>query len=281
MRITTFILLLVMSTGMRAAEKADASEKSLIADSSAVVMQDIPQDVTQNVMQDIPQDVNFNWKQTILPVSLVGVGALTLMDGAIKDASHDVADEISGWRGSGRKISVDNYLRHAPTLFYLGLGELGVKPRHDLTERLLIGVTSYATMTAIAYPMKKIIHERRPDATDAESFPSGHCASAFLGAELVRIEYGGWYGLGAYTMATGVAMLRMYNGRHWLGDVVAGAGVGILSARVGEWSVALWRKLLRKKNNKVTGDAGMTIVPVMTPSEYGGCHFGVAGAILL
>ena len=55
-----------------------------------------------------------------------------------------------------------------------------------------------------------------------------------MGAELVRMEYGGWYGIGAYTIAVGVGFMRMYNGRHWLHDVVAGAGVGILSARVGE-----------------------------------------------
>lgn len=53
---------------------------------------------------------------------------------------------------------------------------------------------------------------------------SGHTATVFIGAELVRIEYGGWYGAGAYTIATGVAFMRMYNGRHWLHDVVAGAG---------------------------------------------------------
>lgn len=55
-----------------------------------------------------------------------------------------------------------------------------------------------------------------------------------MGAELVRIEYGGWYGAGAYAVAAGVGFMRMYNGRHWLHDVVAGAGVGILSARIGE-----------------------------------------------
>ena len=48
------------------------------------------------------------------------------------------------------------------------------------------------------------------------------------------IEYGGGSGAGAYAVAAGVGFMRMYNGRHWLHDVVAGAGVGILSARIGE-----------------------------------------------
>ena len=44
----------------------------------------------------------------------------------------------------------------------------------------------------------------------------------------------------------------MYNGRHWLHDVVAGAGVGILSARVGEWSCRLWQKSFKQMERKKT-----------------------------
>ena len=42
-----------------------------------------------------------------------------------------------------------------------------------------------------------------------------------------------WYGIGAYTIATGVAALRMLNDRHWESDVISGAGFGILSAHLG------------------------------------------------
>ena len=40
----------------------------------------------------------------------------------------------------------------------------------------------------------------------------------------MRMEYGPYWGAAAYTLATGVAC-----------DVVAGAGVGILCAHIGEW----------------------------------------------
>jgi membrane-associated phospholipid phosphatase len=46
-------------------------------------------------------------------------------------------------------------------------------------------------------------------------------------------------------MAATTGYLRMYNNKHWFGDVVAGAGVGILSAKFSYW---LFEKL--NNNNK-------------------------------
>ena len=56
------------------------------------------------------------------------------------------------------------------------------------------------------------------------------------------MEYGTGIGIGAYALATGVAFLRLYNNRHWLNDVVAGAGIGILSARIGYWMLPVYRR---------------------------------------
>ena len=73
-----------------------------------------------------------------------------------------------------------------------------------------------------------------------------------MGAELMREEYGNAWGAGAYVIAGGVAFLRMYNDRHWLNDVIAGAGVGILAARIGYWLLPLERKLFRWEKKKQT-----------------------------
>jgi len=91
-----------------------------------------------------------------------------------------------------------------------------------------------------------------------------------MGAELVRMEYGGWYGIGAYTIAVGVGFMRMYNGRHWQHDVVAGAGVGILSARVGEWSCRLWQKIFQTNGKK---ENDLVFTPVAIPVNGG--YYGV------
>ena len=70
-----------------------------------------------------------------------------------------------------------------------------------------------------------------------------------MGAELVRIEYGEdypWLAVGAYTIATATGALRVYNNHHWLSDVVAGAGVGILSARIGYWLLPYTKRAMHR-----------------------------------
>jgi membrane-associated phospholipid phosphatase len=48
-------------------------------------------------------------------------------------------------------------------------------------------------------------------------------------------EYGDkniWYSIGPYTVATGVGAMRVMNNRHWVSDVLVGAGIGILSTNL-------------------------------------------------
>ena len=48
-------------------------------------------------------------------------------------------------------------------------------------------------------------------------------------------EYGDksiWYSIGAYSCATAVGMLRVAGNAHWISDVFAGAGFGMLSTEL-------------------------------------------------
>ena len=113
--------------------------------------------------------------------------------------------------------------------------------------------------------------EERPDTKAHTSFPSGHTATAFMGAELVRLSYGNWVGLGAYTVAAGIGFLRMYNERHWLNDVLAGAGFGILSANLAHLLLP-WEKswFKHKKDN-----TDISIMPYCGPYSTMGLNLVV------
>ena len=98
----------------------------------------------------------------------------------------------------------------------------------------------------MVYPLKKITHQFRPDSSKNNSFPSGHTAEAFASAEFLRMEYkdvSTWYGVAGYAMAITTGYLRMYNNKHWFSDVVAGAGVGMISTKPAYW---LYPKIQRK-----------------------------------
>ncbi len=65
------------------------------------------------------------------------------------------------------------------------------------------------------------------------AFPSGHTAAAFALATTLGDAVGSrWARAGLYTLATGTAWARLAEEKHWLSDVVAGAAIGVLSARV-------------------------------------------------
>lgn len=69
---------------------------------------------------------------------------------------------------------------------------------------------------------------------DNRSFPSGHSATAFALATVVSMQYGrrAWVPVLAYTLATGVGLSRMALDKHWSSDVLVGAVVGHLIARL-------------------------------------------------
>lgn len=99
--------------------------------------------------------------------------------------------------------------------------------------------------------LKDKTHKQRPSGGDFRSFPSGHTSLAFAAAEFMRMEYkdvSPWYGYAAYSVATATGALRMFNKVHWFSDVLAGAGVGILSTKISYFTYPwLKRKLAGKK----------------------------------
>lgn len=188
---------------------------------------------------------NFKAKEMILPLSMVGVGALGFVE-PMRTWRFDLQEEVFVW-SDGRTVKADDYLRFVPMGAVYGFSLLGAEAKHNYVDRTLELGVSFASLLAIGYGCKYLIHSPRPDGSDNNSFPSGHVATAFMGAELVRIEYGEnnpWLAVGAYTVASAVGVLRVYNNHHWANDVLAGAGVGILSARIGYWLLPYTKRMM-------------------------------------
>ena len=187
----------------------------------------------------------FRAEQLVAPVALVGLGALGVGENApmrginlaIKDGLYQAS--------KGVKLRFDDYVQYAPVAFYLTLDFMGLKAKHSFGERLAVATVTYISVTAFSQSIKYIVREPRPYTGTRNSFPSGHTMTAFAGAELVRSEYGWGVGMGAYALAATVGFMRMYNGRHWFNDVLAGAGFGILSARIGYWMLPLNRHIFK------------------------------------
>lgn len=191
----------------------------------------------------------FSPTQLIVPASLIAIGSWGVSNGYLKHINNSVKSGMSHLRGQ-HYIHADDYIQYLPVAAYIALDFTGVKAKHSLRERIAAGATAYIAMAAAVNSTKYLVKEMRPDGSARNSFPSGHSATAFTGAELVRIEYGTVPRIVSYSIATGVAFLRLYNERHWLNDVIAGAGVGILSAKLGYWMLPLYRKWFHWDNGK-------------------------------
>jgi len=115
--------------------------------------------------------------------------------------------------------------------FAIPLAGAGLTLAHkDGQGALQLGESVLLTV-GVTYALKYSINAPRPD-TGGQSMPSGHTAIAFTGAEFMRKRYGWEYGVPAYAAASFVAYSRVEAKRHHVRDVVAGAGIGILSSYI-------------------------------------------------
>ncbi|MBQ3723552.1 MAG: phosphatase PAP2 family protein [Bacteroidales bacterium] len=220
----------------------------------------------------IHESERFRARQLIVPGTILGIGAFGAYSPwymeKVNIPVRDYAQELSG----GQRLRFDDYIQYIPSASFLGLGFV-LPSEHDFIERVCVTATSYAAMGILVNTAKYTIREPRPDRPEARNaFPSGHTATAFMGAELVRREYGGWWGAGAYAVATTTALMRIYNNRHWTSDVLGGAAIGILSADIGFWLLPLERKLFRLDGSRRGGPgrgAGSGKALAVLPTPYG------------
>jgi membrane-associated phospholipid phosphatase len=184
----------------------------------------------------------------ILPGALVVAGStLTFAQYATHRLDSTTQGEIQEDLPGFRTIT-DNFLQFAPTAAVFALNAAGVKGKHSMMVAAEHCLVAFVIMAGTTELIKNTAHVRRPDGTDYKSFTSGHTATAFSGAEFLHQEYGQrspWYSAAGYASATATGLLRMANNRHWLGDVIAGAGIGILSTRVAYWLVPKINKALQ------------------------------------
>ena len=135
------------------------------------------------------------------------------------------------------KSSIDDYSQYFGPVMTVGLKAFGYEGRSNWTRFLVSAGMSWAIMGAIVNTVKYSAKEMRPDGSTANSWPSGHTANSFVGATVLHKEYGltrsPWFSIAGYGIATATGVMRVLNNRHWISDVMSGAGIGIFSAELG------------------------------------------------
>jgi membrane-associated phospholipid phosphatase len=138
-----------------------------------------------------------------------------------------------------------NSVYYIPAGVVVGQLAYGIAQGSSLTRN-----RAYETFMSIGFSvivgeiLKYTIKEERPSdrypgeifvnsPTNDPSFPSGHTLVAFATATSLALEYKKWYVTGpAFLWAGSVGFSRMYLGKHYPSDVLAGMALGILGGVV-------------------------------------------------
>jgi membrane-associated phospholipid phosphatase len=154
--------------------------------------------------------------------------------------------------GNNHKTSkIDDMLKWTPlaAIFFLDL--LGVRSRSRWKKHLLLVSISEAMLSIVSNGLKKTVHEHRPEPTfRSDSFPSGHAATAFAGAEIIRQELKKTHPVlsySGYATALSVSALRLYKDKHWMTDLLGGALLGIACTKLTYWIIGK-----RKKKSEIS-----------------------------
>ena len=180
-----------------------------------------------------------------------------LIGGGIAANSQDFKNKQITWHNDNYKgfsNKIDDFTQLVPHAAVFGLDWIGVKSKHGFKDKLGLMFTGGIIMLGTVNALKYTTNQVRPDGSSANSFPSGHTANAFFGATILAKEYADksiLIAIGGYSVATATGVLRVLNNRHWVSDVLTGAGIGIISGEVA-YIVYPWlkEKLGGKGKNK-------------------------------
>jgi hypothetical protein len=204
-------------------------------------------DSTQIIPRQFASNV-YTFKSFLIPGLMTSYGFIALKSKDLKKINEYININIPHSAANASHLA-DDILQFSPALMVYGLNIAGIKGRNNVFDQTMIYVMSNLILNGTVQSIKNISQEQRPDLSDYRSFPSGHTAEAFASAEFLREEYkdkSPWLGYLGYGMAVTTGCLRMYNQKHWVSDVIAGAGLGIISTRLSYILYPLIQKKLFK-----------------------------------
>ena len=259
--------LLIVFLGSFSINAQPSSEMAVPQDtisSSVAFLNDFPQTSAKYHSQNNPY--KFQATQLIPSVALIGLGVVGLIWPGLR--GHYEGAFSSDQNGPIYRTYIDNYLQFVPPVTGYAMNLFGFKGKHNVADATILYGTAYVLLGASLLTLKGSIHSHRPNSFNSNSFPSGHTAIAFCGAELLRREY--WQvspviGMAGYMVAAATGLLRIYNHAHWVNDVLAGAGLGILCAQAAYWLYPALTKTFFKKRY----DANIFLAPSASTSGVG------------
>jgi PAP2 superfamily len=208
------------------------------------------------VKTDSLQKPDFNQNKPHYSEKQLFAPGLLMLGGLVISQKEKTDFQLKIGEKEKTKFHVEDYLQYSPHLLIFGLDYLGVKAKTDLKNRLYIFAKGHLVMGGLTFLLKNTTNVMRPDGSAANSFPSGHTALAFSGATMLAMEYQDeypWVPYLAYGIASAVGGLRMVHNKHYINDVLFGAGLGMFSMKIAYWTHSYDNRNLLKLKDPFEG----------------------------
>jgi len=175
----------------------------------------------------IPATKNTFFKKSIVPLSLVGAGIyVNFAGGSLGKVS--LQNHIQS--GLNFHTKADNFLQFSPLAILATADAFGLKTANNIRVQAKNIVIITAVNYVLVQSIKDITNVTRPNGSK-HSFPSGHTSNVFALAGILHHELKGSHPFLSYTgyvLATTTGVFRVLNNKHWVSDVLVGAGLGMM-----------------------------------------------------
>jgi len=212
--------------------------------------------------------LKFKAAAIIAPAGLLTYGIIGVSNEQIKSWNSDIRNKFDPNR---KESTIDDIIVVSPIAAVYGLDVLGVKAKNNFVNRTVVLATASTFVISAVVLTKNNVNARRPVGKSKASFPSGHTAMAFMSAEFLHQEYkhlSPWYSVAGYSIAGFTGFMRLYNDKHWLSEVAAGAAIGILGTKMAYWlQPTIQNAIFKQSNNERETTRRVVIVPSYTGSE--------------
>jgi membrane-associated phospholipid phosphatase len=240
----------------------------ILADFTGSFAQDSISHIEVPVTSEKPQFFNRVWG----PASLGLISGLTMID----DSKYGLQELVRRPLNDSFHTNIDDYIHYTSVAMMYGADLLGVKARNNAWNQTKYLFFSEVITLGIVTGLKYALRIERPDGSTLNSYPSGHTSQAFVQAQVLFNEFRDTHPVFAssgYIFAVSTGALRVMNNRHWVPDVLMGAGIGMLVANIVYHIEPLknWNPFKRDKDKK----SEMMLTPVLG-GQYFGCRMGIA-----
>jgi len=170
-------------------------------------------------------------EKTVAPKILIGASLLITGTAFENRFQNNIRNQV----GTDFNTTIDNYLWYVPLVEMYSADLLGIESKNHWFDQSKNAFIAHMVNKYTTNALKGLITKERPSGYNSSSFPSGHTSKAFTSATVLYEEYkdtSPWLAYSGYVFASSTAFLRVAKNSHYLSDVLAGAGLGILITKL-------------------------------------------------